>query len=593
MTTTSATRSATLSAYAAKTCGFQVYLDNAPFSRDLPRDARDLMTAGRAEQGRTFEAAVFEKLQSVHGSDCVVVTLTEDELRLSYTAQRAVRRERTLQAMDDGTAIICGGALDDVLPQSFALDGVDTLDLLRTGDPDVLVRQTDGPAATYLPVDVKNHKTLKDRKRGPFARTSPVSSLHTGTAGAGEATDLGWDPSYRVKDGLQLAHYTRVLETLGRHPGPDQRLGGVIGADAPLDDLTVSWLDLDETVRGDSVLGRYDREFSARVDAVRAAVGQTRYESGSVEGVRSGRFGKAECSGCSRQTVCRADAGPDDVSFLFTVGRPNGAAWDYLYGHGAATPHGLASLDVLRHNDDYEAAARSGGGKAVALREVVERARMHRDDELLRRHPGTPAVPVPTFDLEIDFDIEWDSAGIVYQWGASVRTGQDNTTESYDAESRYRFETMTRPEAEALAVEFFDNLDRVVEQAESDGLTVGLFHWTSPEQWQTAKFLGERLTERYGEARVLDLKQWVESSYFSRDGYSLKKVAPACRFDWNLPGAGGDMSMVMIDQFRFPATPADKAAAEEWLLRYNSADCRAQAKIRDYLRDLPEVVTAP
>ncbi len=584
------TTTATLGAYAAKTCGFQVYLDNAPFSRDLPRDLRDPMTAGRAERGRSYEAEVFAQLQNTHGADCVVIALSEDELTFSYAMQRQLRRDRTLQAMNAGTAIICGGVLDDAAPQSIALDaaGTRTLDLLRTGDPDILVREGSG----YLPIDVKHHKTLKDRKRGPFARTSTAASLTSGLAAAGEAPDLGWDPSYRVKDGLQLTHYTRVLEHLGLHPGTGQRWGGVIGTDSPLDDLRISWLDLDATVRGDSLLGLYDREFAVRVEALRSAATDVRFAPGSVEGVRNGRFGKAACSTCSRQSACKADAGPNDVSFLFNVGRPNGAAWDYLYDHGGATPHGLASIDVLKHAEAYDAAFQRGSGKPVPLAEVVERGRMHRDGELLRRREGA-AVPVPTFDLEIDFDIEWDSAGIVYQWGASVRTGQDNGTESYEDSSRYRFESMTQTEAETLAAEFFENLDEVIGMARAEGLTVGLFHWTSPEQWQTAKFLGERLTARYGADLVFDLKDWVEDTYVSRDGYSLKKVAPACRFDWDLPGAGGDMSMLMIEQFRAPATPADQVAAEEWLLKYNSADCRAQAKIRDYLRDLPEVVTAP
>jgi len=41
-------------------------------------------------------------------------------------------------------------------------------------------------------------------------------------------------------------------------------------------------------------------------------------------------------------------------------------------------------------------------------------------------------VAVPAADVEIDFDIEWDNAGRICQWGLRIRDGQDDTTARYE-----------------------------------------------------------------------------------------------------------------------------------------------------------------
>lgn len=572
-----------IGAYPMKSCPFHAYLSHAEFSRDAPIDEVDLMTSRRGERGREFEATVFIALKETFGDDCVVIALTAQESGLPWDEQQRIRRERTTQAMDEGAAVICCGALRD----RTAVEGT----LFRTGDPDVLVRQTsdaDG-ATSYIPVEVKNHKTVETKKR-QFARRSPIGNMLVDPRTAGFAHQLGWIPGYRTKDGLQLAHYTRVLEALGRHPGEGRRWGGVIGADPSPQGLQVTWVDLDEVNRGASVLGTYDAAFEIRVEAIRQAQAGTRYPAASAEGVLAGRFGKAECGGCGRRTVCKEDAGPDDASFKLTVGRPNRGGWEYLYAHGAGSINSLAALSVADHEAGYDAASAQRGSKPPPLMEVVERARMHRDGELLRL--VTPTATVPTFDVEIDFDIEWDEDQLVYLWGAIVRREQDPSTETFE-HARYEFAEQTHADAEALAARFFANLDTVIDDANAAGKTIGLFHWTPPEQWQTGKFLGETLSDRYGAELVHDLQIWVKNTYFSRDGFSLKKIAPACGFAWTVDEAGGDMSMVMVDQFRTSPDPAEREAAKAWLLSYNEADCRAQSAIRDHLGALPHVVSAP
>jgi len=81
----------------------------------------------------------------------------------------------------------------------------------RTGKPDILIKVEGG----YLPADVKNHLTLK-RSKVKSAFISPLASPD-------ERVDVrGWTAAstHRYEDGLQLAHYTRMLEACGYHPRP-------------------------------------------------------------------------------------------------------------------------------------------------------------------------------------------------------------------------------------------------------------------------------------------------------------------------------------------------------------------------------------
>lgn len=575
----------TIGAYPMKACEYASFLDHAPFSKGEPRDEVDLMNQRRADRGRAYEITVFDELKATFGEDCVVIALTADERELPFAERLRLLQAKTLEAMRDGVRLICGGSLRESAPSA---PGV-----FRTGDPDVLVLQQSDTLtgnATYLPVDVKNHKTLAKRAK-LFARRAVVADLSKDPRTADFAQGLGLDPDNRRKDGLQLAHYTRMLEAMGFHPGAAQQWGGVIGSDPTTLGPQVTWIDMAEVKSGETLLSTYDASFKVRLEAIQNAQAGVRYPQTSAAGVRAGRFGKRECGDCGRRTVCKDDAGEEDASFLLTVGRPNRGGWEYLADQGAISVTALADLSVASHDGDYTAAAQQVGGKVVPLAEVVERARMHRDGELLRLLPSTPP-PVPAFDVEIDFDIEWDEDQLVYQWGAVVRRDQDLTTETYE-HSRYEFGPQTKAEADALAARFFANLDVIVAEAQAAGRSVGLFHWTPPEEWQTTKFIGENLTDRYGAGLIHDLQLWARQAYFSRDGFSLKKIAPACGFEWDVTDAGGDMSMVKIDEYRTSPDAAVREAAKQWLLSYNEADCRAQSRIRDVLRATPQLVAEP
>ena len=244
-----------LGGYAAKRCPVRVHNDVSPAVPTLewvpsPEDQ------ARLDAGRAFEAAVFAQLKSLH-PDCVLV---DPDL------QRDDAIEATVAAMDAGVGLILGGWLPE--------DPVGG----RKGRPDLLIRVAGG----YLPGDVKNHKTVRPAKKAaavlsPLAQPASRRSVTTLTA-----------TSHRFEDGMQLAHYTRMLQACGRHPGDDLLVGAIVGTsevavtpDAPAT-WVLAWHDLAEPVvytysrsRGKtkrSLLERYDHEHAFRVKVAHRAL---------------------------------------------------------------------------------------------------------------------------------------------------------------------------------------------------------------------------------------------------------------------------------------------------------------------------------
>ena len=98
------------------------------------------------------------------------------------------------QAMDDGAEVIIGGRLP-VADQ-------------RTGRPDLLIRTATG----YLPGIVRPYRTFETKADETATSISRLSSL--GTAEPLPQVRLRW--RYRGHLVLRLAHYHRVLQSLGR-----------------------------------------------------------------------------------------------------------------------------------------------------------------------------------------------------------------------------------------------------------------------------------------------------------------------------------------------------------------------------------------
>ncbi|MCV7192425.1 ribonuclease H-like domain-containing protein [Mycolicibacterium brumae] len=524
-----------LGSYPAKRCARSTHNRFDPTAPTLgpPDPARQALV----DAGIAFEAAVVETLAPTLGDGVVVVD----------AADWSAAVEQTAAAMDAGVPVIAGARLPNV-------NG-------RSGAPDLLIRHGDG----YLPVDIKNHKTLDSptRSTSPRSRASvqvaPLSApgqIHT-------VTGLRADSGKRREDAMQLAHYTRMLQDLGRHGG--ELIGGVIGAT----DLTaalgtaqgVVWHPLEDT------LARYDEEFALRLRVAEAA-------REGRELVRPVRI--SECDSCDWFPHCAQVAGPDDASFAVLTGHLSLPEWRHLYdtvGDGARlTVEELAGVDVEAHRESFAALGQRSG--LTRLANAVRRAAMTVTGVDVEPN-GSGWPDVPTADIEIDFDIEHDMDHI-YQWGVRIRDGQDDATARY--EPTVSFDPMDDAGEAALADEFADWLEAVLADARRTGRSVTVFHWSPVEIHKSAKF--PRVAAALA-GHTVDLMAWFKAEFFARTSSSIKAVAPLFGFDWDHEDSGGLTALLRIEQAR-----AGSVEAKDWCLRYNCDDTAAQAAIRDGLRAL-------
>ncbi|HWC22962.1 MAG TPA: ribonuclease H-like domain-containing protein [Flexivirga sp.] len=556
-----------LGGYPAKKCPRVVHNEHAPgtlaVELPVPAHLQILFDAGRA-----FQDEVVDVLRDV----------LDDGTFIDADQSWNAATDATVTAMRRGDAVIVGGRLPDIAA--------------RRGAPDLLVRV--GAEAAYLPVDIKHHHTLS---------TSKTKDLTFSTIDA----PMRWESATGVcnrgghwrDDVMQLAHYTRMLQELGFHPGDDRLYGGILGTDS-YDGLTphgcgITWYDLTEAGERTfsasaesgrklrSPLERYDHEFDFRVQVAQAA--------------RDGRelvrpIGTDECFDCVWAEQCEQVVGPDDAGFALRHGRLRTREWQFLASRGVTTLADLAALEVdadLLDGFVRHAAGRQGAAAAEkALRAAVTKA-----DLTLRgvdiEPIGDTWPAVPTADVEIDFDIEWDRAGRIYQYGLRIRDAADDGTARY--EPVVSFEPLDDAGAAALADQVADRLEELIADAEQRGHTLMIFHWSAVEISRTRCF--PRLASLL-EDRSVDLLAWASGKFVARKSFSIKDIAPIFGFEWGVDDAGGFSSMDKIEHAR--GTGPDAAEARTWCLDYNEADVAAQAAIRDGLRALenaPLMVSSP
>jgi len=576
-----------LGGYAAKQCPVRVQNDYSPAVPTLrwepsPEDE------SRLQAGRAFEAVVFEKLISLHRG-CIVVdpALRKDDAIAA-----------TVAAMSAGCGLILGGWLPDDVAGG------------RTGRPDLLIRLDGG----YLPGDVKHHKTIDSAKRtsaelSPLAQPSSrrfVPALTTATP-------------HRPDDGMQLAHYTRMLQTCGHHPGPELLKGAIIGTSAVQlepkgpTELVLAWHDLAEPLvptysrsRGKtkrSLLERYEHEHAFRVKVAHRAlqiVGGPNDPPALVTPI-----GQSECSACPYEESCAAVMA-DDPSTAITIGRLDTREWLALRSMGVTTTFELAALDLANEaffaSYTTEVAHHSAGMARKRLAAAVKRAIMIRDG-IEVWFTGESVVEVPTATIEIDMDVESDHNSRVYMWGARLRRGTDESTAIYvpdftefapmDAESEY-----------ALAERFVEWLRNQRVAVTKDGGTLHVFHWSHPEWSNLKRILGaDRVRDLFGgreaggpsnadEGLFIDLEAFFKKHFSSLRGTSIKKVAPLFGFRWRADDAGGVTSQAYLSTVQTSADPSEATMAQEWLLSYNEDDTIAIARIRDGMRGWAKQLTA-
>ncbi|ORX03972.1 ribonuclease H-like domain-containing protein [Mycolicibacillus trivialis] len=539
----------TLGSYPAKKCARRTHNEHVPGGTEVVEVSADVRAM--REQGRVFEAGIIEEIRRSHGASPDVVILDGRS------------PDAAVDAMDRGVTMIVGARLPDV-------GG-------RSGAPDVLIRYAGG----YLPVDIKNHQTITAAGRNAEVEVSPLAGPTDRLRCAGYSNKgKSWHD-----DVLQLAHYTRMLQDLGRHPGV--AVGGIIGT-SDLSALAgahigITWYDLAaETIqtysassptrrRNRSPLQRYDHEFGFRQQVAAAA------RSGD-ELVRPYRID--ECATCEWFEHCAQVVGAEDASFATETGHLNVRQWRYLYARhgdgGRLSVERLAGIDPEESAEEFRAQSVGTAGSAKRLAAVIRRADMRMrgvDLELV----GTSLPEVPSADIEVDFDIEWDFDGRIYQWGLRIREGQDETTARY--EPIVSFEPLDDDTEAVMADEFARRIAALRAEADRHGRSVRVFHWSHPEISRTERFPAvhsalDGLTE--------DLHRWFSTQYFCRTSGSIKRVAGLFGYRWEVDDAGGLASMRWIEAARAGGAGAEEA--RQWCLRYNHCDVTAQAVIRDRLR---------
>ncbi len=555
-----------LGGYPAKQCARRTHNQHAGGTPEPAPVSPDLLALWDA--GRVFETAVVDEFRLRFGSSGGLLVLDDSD-------GWAQNQCRTVEAMQGGVAVIVCGRLPDV-------DG-------RVGAPDVLIRHHDG----YLPVEIKNHRTLRPSTNPDDPRPRSKVEVSTLTAPDQRLLHHGYRntaTNWR-DDVMQLSHYTRMLQDLGFHPDAGPNIGGIIGTSdftASIGDgLGITWYDLDaETIetysatdpkhrKKRSALQRYDHEFRFRITVAEQA-------QAGAEIVRPYRI--TECNTCEWFTYCTEIVGPHDASFAIETGHLNVREWQYLYEHcgqnGTLSVSALAAVDPVTHAEAFgeqSVGTRKPGDRLAA---VAQRARMTTTGvDLEPRSPNPPQIP--SADIEVDFDIEWDRDGRIYQWGLRIRDGRDDTTARY--QPVVSFDPLDEATEAALAEKFADRIHRLRSRADQEHKSLRIFHWHHPEISRTRKFA---VVVEALDGLTLDLMKWFDSEYFARTSSSIKDVAAIFDFSWGVDDPGGLASKSKIDIAR--GTGPEAEAARRWCLTYNESDVAAQAAIRDGLRRLGE-----
>ena len=398
-----------LSSRAAIRCARRTHNDHDPTLDDS--QWVEVESSRWTDLGIAFEIDVREFLRNTLGAHCIDLT------ELSHAAAE----EATVAAMRDGVRVIIGGTLPD--------DSAGA----RRGRPDLLVftgPRSDGTSG-YMPADIKSHQVAKPSTRASAQATSlkllaTVSAAHT-------LAGLAPNTNHRLNDLLQLSHYWRMLEACAHesHLGPT---AGLIGSDTfTADEPFVLWQQLDEPAfttysrsQGTTkraALERYDHEFDFRRRIATAAQDQ------APPLVRPIII--EECDSCIWHDVCLELVGELEPSQYITSGRLGVREWNALHDRGIRTIEELATLSLndVRLDDYWGELDITQARAQTRLHDAIVRAEMIQAGESLRRVDSNPIV-VPRADVEVDFDIEWDTDGRIYLWGLLITDADGSIAES-------------------------------------------------------------------------------------------------------------------------------------------------------------------
>ncbi|KAA0234304.1 MAG: hypothetical protein JJLCMIEE_02502 [Acidimicrobiales bacterium] len=594
-------------AYVAKRCPVRAQNDIVGPVEPLPPSE---VLQRRLDRGLRFEADVVAELHELHPG----ATFVE-------SGKPAERVELTLDAMRRGAVLIVGGRLPDDLAGR------------RVGEPDLLIRASDSDG--YLPVDIKHHRTLRDRPESGNCIEALTSELaFPSVAAASTRPDLA---ARKNKDDLlQLAHYRRMLQACGQAGGSGH--AGIVGKEQ-----RVVWYDLDSPVwktrstserwKLRSTMEVYDFEFGFRLDIV-ATAQRHQLDPGVELLVVPVRI--HECDQCPWRDHCLDElARTDDVSLLRRTGW---RGWKAHADHGVRTRADLAALDwrtadLVAHGVDVraildelakhppatpiadivgcrktaqsarlEAAGINTAGDARALdprtasysgsglsrlAEQIDEARAAISAEPVFRARGVEHICVPRADVEVDLDLESTEDG-AYLWGALVTDRAHTGLAASGYRSFVTWEPVTAATELAVFGRLWAWLSDLRDSVHRKGKTMCVYCYNERVEADALRRLAGP-NELAGVADLVTSDEWVDllritqAALVTGTGLGLKQLAPLAGFSWEDDDAGGEQSMIWHDLAVGDADSATRQANRQRILDYNRNDVEATLALRRWL----------
>jgi predicted RecB family nuclease len=605
--------------YDAKSCPEKIRKTYDPYYKDVELDEPSPGDLFRMNSGVSRETDVGIDLKNALDRKIAIIPACDRSAE-----SKAARESKTLELMENrGNYIVIWNAR---LPQNFVTH--------RTGEPDALVYNginKETGKNIWLPVDVKDHKSLEGEKSNPSYMVSQYTKPKFSDA---TLTEFPKGTPQKV-DALQLAHYHRMLEQLGY--ANSKPLGGIIGREG-----VIIWHDLTEPIYRHKVLSQvsamdyYDHEFNIRVDVA----------SNAIDGIAiTGPELKEECGGCQFKTVCHDELELELDHITLLSGLTPDRAKTY-YDHGITKIQDLAYLDyktavlvdaginveqIISDLGNYSAndpasmlisdtslleqlniakvsdlakldkkTAKFSLTKVYKLAETIDIARVKKIGKVhLSR--GVGFVPLERTGIEEDIDIE-DSNGFVYLIG--VQTYQRRREgENYKIKATYHaFETWTQGEAGEARVfaEFWEHIVGQRHFAKSNKWGYRAYHYTHHEPIAFRK-LAARHAGKPGIPTLEELNEFLDSKEFidmfpilttemiwPTESLTLKSVAKWARFHWRDSDPGGGNSLAWYKDAVDHPDEEVRLDNRKRLKMYNHDDVAAQVAIRNWLSDLGE-----
>jgi predicted RecB family nuclease len=565
-----------LDSRAAMTCPEYLHKKYAPnrFGLGAPTEL-SAMAKELSRQGHEHEARVFETIKSACSS----------WVHIDSDADKYQREVQTVAALFNSEVdIILGATIGTQAEAEISrLFGLNPLVVTgRVSSPDILIRDSGATVSTpaWLPVDVKAHSAIENNTSNIVWQASISQTLTT------EGDEL--QGRLREEDALQLAHYVTHLNQLGI--GTGGTLAGIIGRDGN----SIGWADLSATTFGrgtstESAMDRYLRKFAESEYVVEQAIKRNLDPTVLAPAIPMYDGNAKKCPTCEFKTVCLDEMknykGSGHVTLLAGI-----------------TPAKAATLGV----DSIGELANDIGGNA----ELVQRAKVYLS--------GIPEVligqtfDVPTFDVEIDIDLENSQAALeeigttdvmepdrvfLYGYIKHDRTIIENWDEN-DAQSFENYGNDAESEFEVLS-SMWNYLVGEVDHATASGKTIGIYHYSPVEVTWFRRF-AQRYEGRPGVPTVDAVNEFINDYFIdlikiakcvafppsknsALGGYSIKTLAPLIPFEWHVDDGNGAEALIRYKQAIDVSAQSEEA--KTWLRCYNWDDVRATMALRNWMRD--------